>query len=187
MRCVSCKPGYKAIKTGTTLAGIYPTDLDSVENKIGSCAKIDNCETSTSVNACTKCKEKADYSTFGYTVYYAFGSAMYNSCEMTFSPNCFIVDTDSAVSTTPSTIYKCKTCMPGHFLNYDGYCEAIKILNCDSVNMDVYDMDTSADALKYEVNVGTKTYNTKFLTYLGLSSMASMNGCSKCKEDYLLV
>ena len=135
--CVACKPGFKATRNGvnkwiygTTVAGGAAEDHGS---SILTCDAITNCESSTMVNGCSKCKYSSIYvnsdTRTSFTVYYAYPDYFYNECRATNTDNCFIAST--TIISTGIDIYECAVCKPGYFLNYDKICEELIIHNCD--------------------------------------------------------
>ena len=137
--CVACKPGYRP-KTDYTGAGANTDNILYVSNlpssKITECNAITNCDTTSAsvnilANGCAKCKATATES--NKTFFLAYRDLFYNDCAYVKTANCF-VSTGVAIPDTTPVVYACDTCNPGYFLNQDGMCEQLSIVNCTSTN-----------------------------------------------------
>ena len=74
----------------------------------------------------------------------------------------------------------CKVCKPGYFLNYDGMCETLRIVNCSESGTAYSDFHLD----HYDTAIVSEVYRDNFFTYLGLSTLGKMYGCQSCTANY---
>ena len=167
LKCLSCKPGYKATYTGAT------------DKIITACVAITNCDRSneasnTWMNGCEKCMDdyawKIDKTTFipDYTV-----------CDATTRKNCLFEESGGT---------KCVFCEPGYLADADGECIAWEISNCATLGMPPLkqiraDYSITANTVQ-GYNQMAAFFNFQYIGDANKDKFYAKSGCLECAASF---